>query len=153
MIKNLVKKKTKEDEPKPEWYHEHMQKVATEKKIQQDEEDKKAFLKKQFIKHVIEFEDLMNVRFDFESYDGRDLYRDVGNSPLKNYDIDYSYGSCTVRRNDEYKSKFKVKNFDVALARGWKGVLGYYCRTDAFQIFAICMSVLLVIGLAAIIFH
>ncbi|QVG64267.1 hypothetical protein Bestia_00034 [Acinetobacter phage Bestia] len=153
MIKNLVKKKTKEEEPKPEWYHEHMKKVATEKKIQQDEEDKKAFLKKQFIEYVIEFEDLMNVRFDFESNDGRDLYRDVGNSPLKDYDIDYNYGSCMVRRNDDYKCKFKVKNFDVALARGWKGVLQYYCRTDAFQIFAICMSVLLVIGLVAVIFH
>ena len=45
MIKNLVKKKTKEEEPKPEWYHEHMKKVVTEKKIKQDEEDKKAFLK------------------------------------------------------------------------------------------------------------
>lgn len=95
----------------------------------------------------------MGIRLDFESYDGRDGYKDVGGSPLKDFDIDYSCGSTTVYKYGDMEYRFTVKNFDVAVARGWLGVLGYICRTDAFQIFATCFAVLsIVIGLM-VIFH
>lgn len=44
MIKKLMSKKAKEVE-KPEWYKEHMKKVAIANKIKKDEEDKKKYNK------------------------------------------------------------------------------------------------------------
>lgn len=152
MSKKLMNKKTKEVE-KPDWYKEHALKIAEQNKIKKDEEDKRKFIKDQFFKAVIEFEDAMGVRLDFENIDGREGYRDVGGSPLKNFDIDYYFGSCTVYKYGDREYKFNVKNFDVALARGWKGVLGYICRTNAFKIFAVCLIIFAVILTCAITFH
>ena len=128
-------------------------KIAEQNKIKKDEEDKRKFIKDQFFKAVIEFEDVVGVRLDFESYDGKDGYSDVGKSPLKDFDMHYSWGSCTVYKYGNRDYRFNVKNFDVALARGWKGVLGYICRTDAFKIFSVCLIILAVIATCAIVFH
>lgn len=152
MIKKLMSKKSKEVE-KPEWYKEHMKKVAIANKIKKDEEDKKKYNREQFLKAVIEFEDTMGIRLDFESYDGRDGYKDVGGSPLKDFDIDYSWGSTTVYKYGDRGYRFNVKNFDVAVARGWKGVLGYICRTDAFKIFATATLLVFLIVFIMIVSH
>lgn len=152
MIKKLMSKKAKEVE-KPEWYKEHMKKVAIANKIKKDEEDKKKYNREQFLKAVIEFEDTMGIRLDFESYDGRDGYKDVRGSPLKDFDIDYSWGSTTVYKYGDRGYRFNVKNFDIAVARGWKGVLGYICRTDAFKIFATASLLVFLIVCLVIIFH